>query len=111
LQQFRHQSGPARLVRCADAPAGVAVEIFMKQDVVPEVGVAVQLRVVSQSRTKAALIAQENAREAAGQFIRHLVDRQEVARAGRTLDLEIIAVVVVKLLQRLDQKIVDWGYC
>ena len=34
-------------------------------------------------------------------------ERHAAARAGRALDLEVVAVVVVELLQRLDQQVVD----
>ena len=42
-----------------------------------------------------------------GQLVGDLLDRDEAARAGRALDLEVVAVVVMELLQRLDDQEVD----
>src|SRR5438309_1851700 len=83
---------------------GVAVEILVEEDVVAEMQVAVQLVVVGQDRPPAMLIPQEDAGQPAGQLVSDLVDRQELAGAGRTLDLEIVAVVMVELLQRVDEQ-------
>ena len=42
LEQFRHQAGPAGLVRRPDTAARVAVEVLVEQDVVPEMRIAVE---------------------------------------------------------------------
>ena len=47
-------------------------------------------------------VAQEQARQPAGQLVGDLVEGEELARPGRALDLEVVAVVVVELLQRFD---------
>ena len=48
LQQLGHQAGPAGLMRGADATAGVSVKIFMEQDVVLEVRIGREFRVILQ---------------------------------------------------------------
>jgi len=98
LEQLGHQARPAGLVRRSDAPARVAVEILVEQDVVPEMGVAVQLRVVGVDRPPALIVFPKNAGQPPREFVRHLFDRDEAPRARRALDLEVIAVVVVELL-------------
>ena len=52
MQQLRDQSGPAGLMRGADAAAGVAVKIFVEQHVIAEVRVVLLARVLR--RTPAA---------------------------------------------------------
>jgi hypothetical protein len=61
-------------------------------------GVGLKSFVVAEDRTSACLIAQEEASEPMAQLGRHFVDRGEMSRAGRALDLEVIAVVVMELL-------------
>src|SRR3954468_2589955 len=68
LEELRDQACPARLVACADTRSVVAVEILMKQHVIPEVRVALQLLLASEDGTAPALVAQEDGREAAGQL-------------------------------------------
>jgi pyridoxine 5-phosphate synthase len=43
LQQFGHQAGPPSLVGGADAASGVAMEIFVEQDVIFEMRIAREL--------------------------------------------------------------------
>ena len=50
LKQFRHESSPAGLMRCADAAAVVAVEVFMEKNVVFEVRVGRELGVILEHR-------------------------------------------------------------
>src|SRR5262245_4002438 len=50
LQQLRDQAGPAGLVRGAHPAPAVAVEVLVEQDVVPKMGIALQLRLVAENR-------------------------------------------------------------
>src|SRR6266516_5184965 len=50
---------------------------------------------------------QEQLRQSARELVGHFVDGFELAGAGRALDFEIVAVVVVKFLQRLDKQIIQ----
>src|SRR5262245_13395862 len=106
-QQFRDQTSPAGLVRSAEADARVTVKIFVEQDVVAEIGVALQLVVVAVHRAAAGWIAQKETRQASGDFFRYFVDGDKAARARRAFDFEVVAVVVVKLLQRFDDQVID----
>src|SRR5688572_24394112 len=106
-QELGDEAGPARLVRCTDAAPGVAVEIFMKENVVAEVRVARELLVGREHGTPAALVLQEQPGQAARQFVRHFGDAEEDAGAGGALDAKIVAVVTVEPPQRLDQEVID----
>jgi hypothetical protein len=43
LQKFRHQRRPARLVARAQACAVIAVKVFVKQNVIPEMRIGLEL--------------------------------------------------------------------
>ena len=90
--EIRDQSGPAGLVRGAAAAAIVAVEVFVEQDVVLEMGIGLKFFVVAENRAPAVGTAQEELDHAAAQFVRDLVEREHDAGAGRALDLEPVAV-------------------
>src|SRR6266849_5448656 len=51
LKQLCHQAGPAGLMGCTDATSIVAVEILMEQDVVLEVRIGRELRMIFQYGT------------------------------------------------------------
>src|SRR5438067_301037 len=106
LKQLGDEARPASLVRRAEASSGVTVEVLVKQDVIAEVRIALQERIAPEHRTASTPIAYEDARQSASQLRRHLVDRQVATRAGGALDSEVVAVVVVELLERLDDQIV-----
>src|SRR5258706_9501524 len=108
LQQLGHEAGPAGLMRGTHAAAGVAVKIFMEQDVVLEVGIVRELRMIFENGTLAVLAFQEKLREALRDFAGDFVDGEKFSRAGRTFDFEIIAVVAVELLERFDEQKVHW---
>src|SRR6266446_3796212 len=57
--------------------------------------------------TPALSIAQENARQPARQFCRHLPEGHLTLRAGRKRHGQALAVKVVKFLQRLDEQVVN----
>src|SRR5262245_49825880 len=50
---------------------------------------------------------QEYARHPLRDFTRHFPQRQHLSGASRTFDLEVLAQIVMKLLQRFDQQEVD----
>src|SRR5262249_59435688 len=91
LQQLGDQPGPAGLVRRADAAPRVAVEVFVKQQVIPEVRVVLVFGRLAEDRPPAALVRQEDAGQAAGQLPGHALDGDEPAGACRALDLEVCA--------------------
>src|ERR1700758_3486237 len=104
-QELRDQTGPPGLMRGADAAAAVAVKVLIEKNVVAEVWIVLPpCRVMSVERAAPARITQENAREPHGELVGNLIECQEASGAGGAFDLEVVAVVVVKLLQRLDDQ-------
>src|SRR4051812_19024608 len=103
LKKFSDQAAPSGLVRSAHPAPGIAVKILVEQDVIAEVWITRELRVIVKHRTFALFILQKNSREPARQFVRDFFDGDEVSRSVRTFDLEVITVVVMELLQRFDQ--------
>src|SRR5690349_3167916 len=91
----------------ADAASAVPVEVFEEQQVVAEMRVVLQARILREHRAMPVLVLEEDARQPCAELFGHIVDRDEVARADRALDLEVIAVIVMELLQRLDDEEVD----
>jgi len=67
-KEFCDQAGPAGLVRGTYAATGVAMEVFIEQQVVLEVRVALQLRMVTEDGTRPRLVGQEDPGETTGQF-------------------------------------------
>src|SRR2546425_3942748 len=106
LQQFRNQAGPASLVAGADTSTIIAMEIFMKEDELPPMRIALEDFDTTGHRAPTILPAQEDTREPPGYFRRDLPQVGFPLRMSRALDLEILAIVVVELLQRLDEQIV-----
>src|SRR5262245_8809742 len=106
LEEFGDEPGPTGLMRGADASAGVAVEIFVEEHVVTEVGVAGEFGVIFQHRALAVGAPEEEPGEAAGEFECDFVDGDESTGASGAFHFEIVAVVVVELLERLDEEII-----
>ena len=93
----------------AEAGAGVAVEVLVERardrasaDRVWNSVVVAEDRPPARSRRagRCAISRRESSSATSSQ-------RQHLARAGRALDLEVVAEIVVELLQRLDQQEVD----
>src|SRR5882724_7650741 len=91
-------------MRGAGASAGIAVEELVERDAIPIVRIRLELRILAQYGTVAGRILQEQPRQPARQLGGHLLEAHEIAGAGRAFDLEVIAVVVVELLQRFDDE-------
>jgi hypothetical protein len=68
LQHFSDEAGPARLVACAYTPAAVPVEIFVKQDELVPIRVALKFFDPSIYWPFALFVAQENLRKPAGEL-------------------------------------------
>ena len=107
LNQLGNQPCPAGLMACAQSRAVIAMKVFMEEDMVSPVWVLLQERVVAIERPSAALIAQEETDQPVREFIGNGIERQILARPGGTFDQKIIAIVVMELLQRFDQQIID----
>ena len=82
------------------------MEVFVKQDQVAPVRVGLELFEISEYRPAAVFVLQKDAGHAARQFARHFPQVHHLSGTGGELDFEIVAQVVMKLLQRLDQQII-----
>ena len=72
--------------------------------------VALFIERITRSAREGALaisVSQPNTDETIRQFVCDAVQSSELTRASGTLHLEIVAVVMVKFLQRLDELIID----
>ena len=70
------EAGPARLMRRAASAAIVAVEVFMEEDVVLEIGILLELSIPSEDGAPAVSITTKNVYEAATQLVSDFVKRQ-----------------------------------
>src|SRR5437016_4958774 len=97
----------------ADSLAGVAVEVFVKGDVDAPVWIGLELFSVAEDGALAVGAAQEDAGEAAGDFCGDFPKVHHLARAGWAFYFEVVAVVVMELLERFDDQVVkrkpDWS--
>src|SRR6266478_4467648 len=97
----------------ADTLAGVAVEVFVKGDVVAPARIGLELFKVAEDGALAVGAAQEDAREAAGDFGGDFPEVHHLARSGWAFYFEVVAVVVMELLERFDNQVVnrkpDWS--
>src|SRR5437773_283836 len=109
LQQLRGERGPARLMARAETRAVLAVEIFEEEYEIAPVRIALKPIVVSVHRPRAGRILQEDVRKPPRQFRRDFTERQQLARSGRALYLEVVAIITMKPLKRLDDQIVEIG--
>src|SRR5579859_3598452 len=106
LDQLRNQARPAGLVAGAYAAAGVSMEIFVEQKVIAEMRVLLQFFVLTEKRPVSGAVPQEDAAEPGPELGGHLVDAHEFSGAGGALHPKVVAVVVVKLLQRLYDQVI-----
>ena len=63
--------------------------------------IVLHLRLLVEHRSQARIVHEEDARQALRELVGDFLDGRHVARARRAFDLEVIAVVVMELLQRL----------
>jgi hypothetical protein len=89
-------------VRSADPAPGVAVEILVKEKMVAELRIVAVERRAAEDRPVAEFVALKDAAQAARQFDCDLAQMEQPAGAGWAFDLEIVAVIAVEALQRLD---------
>src|SRR6516164_428724 len=104
LQQQRNQTGPAGLVRGAEAAAGVAVKIFIEQHIVAEANILLLDPRIPEHRAATLLVAQKDPAQTLRQLVGHLSEMHQPARPDRAFDLEIVAVITVEPMQRLDNQ-------
>ena len=93
LNQLGDQARPTGLVARAQARAGVAMKIFMEQEIIPPARVGLQQFMVAIEGPPALLIAQEEIDQPVREMVCHAIQRGILAGAGRALDQKIIAVI------------------
>src|SRR6266567_9626902 len=96
----------------ADALAGVAVEVFVEGDRVAPVGIGLEFFKVAEDGASFVGAAQKDAGEASGDFCGDFPKVHYLARSCRAFYFEVVAVVVMELLERFDNQVVnrkpDW---
>src|SRR4030095_13740231 len=107
VDQLGDQSGPTSLVARAQAGAGVAVKIFVEENQVLPMGIAVELLETPVRRALAVVVPKEDTDEPFRQVVGHLPQSLRVAGTGRFGHLELVTQKIVVLLQRLDQQKVE----
>lgn len=100
-------TGPAGLMAGAEAGSVVAVEVFVELDVIAPEGIFLEFALAAIDGPRAVFVLEENAGEAAGDFLGDLVEVHLAAGAGGAFDGEVVAIVGVVLEQRADDEGVD----
>src|SRR5689334_5014575 len=90
----------------ADAGTVVAVEVLVKEDQIAPVRIVLIAAVLSVHGTAALFVLKEDAREPSRELSRDIPQREVLSRCGRILNFEIVAEVVMELLQRFDDEVV-----
>src|SRR4051812_5764931 len=90
-----------------DTRAIVAVEEFVEQDVVPPVGVALKFFGPPINRSPAVCIACERSDQTVSDFLADLKEVHQLAGSSRTLDPEIVSIVLIQIQERPDEHDVD----
>src|SRR5271169_976789 len=107
LDQFGDQSSPASLVTRADACAIVGMEIFVEEEQIFPVRIALEDFGAAGDRPPAVFATNENMNQAAGDFGSHFPEVRFAPRARGTFDFEVLAIIMVILLQGFDEEIVQ----
>ena len=76
VNKVGNEAGPARLVRRAAPAAIVAVKVFVEEDVVLEIGIALELSISSEDGTSTVGITTKNPYEPATELVSDFVKGQ-----------------------------------
>src|SRR6267154_2534786 len=106
FDQFCYQTGPAGLMAGANPAPIITVEIFVEENEIAPVRIALKKFRAAGYRTAAVRIAKENVNEPPGNFRRHLPEIGFGAGMRGALDFKIFTVVVVEFLQGFHEQIV-----
>src|SRR5258705_1996016 len=97
----------------SQARAVVAVEVLKEQQVVLPLGIGLELLRTSVHWPTAGFIPQEDPLQTIGYFPGYLEQVHQLARAGGTLDLKVVAVEQIELKQRTNEQRIhrhpDWA--
>src|SRR6266481_3784146 len=107
IKKHRDHTGPPRLVAGAEPRSVVTMEVFMEEDQIAPVRIVLELGGPSVNRPPSVGVAQERTGQSAGDFTGHFEQRQVPPRAGRTLNLEFIAVEAIQVQERADEQRID----
>src|ERR1043166_174704 len=83
------------------------MKILMEENVVAEVRIGRELRMILHHRSRARFILQEQTRKPPRNFLGRIIDSDELLRAGGAFDFEIITVVMMEALKRFDEQVID----
>src|SRR4051812_3816865 len=92
----------------ADASSIVAVEEFVEQDVVPPMRVALKFFGAPVNRPPAVCIACKGSDQTICNFLADFKEVHQLAGSCRTLNPEIVSVVLIQVQERPDKHDVDW---
>ena len=101
------EAGPAGLMRGAETSAVVAMEIFVEEEIVAEVGIGLEFFAAAEDGAAAGRVAKENVGEAAFDFAGDFEEGHLLAGAGGALDGEVVAEVAVVDEQGTDDEEID----
>src|SRR5580700_4124026 len=106
LDQFGNQAGPAGLVTRAEAGAIVSMEVFIEEQQVPPVRIALEKFGAAGNGAAAVFATNENMNEAARNFGSHFPKIGFAPCTSREFDFEVFTIIVVVFLQGFDEEIV-----
>lgn len=81
-------------MRGAESLAAVGVEELVEGNIVSEVGILVELLAAAVDGAVALVVASKEVDHSVLELVRHVCEVHLVAAPGRTLDLEVVAVVL-----------------
>src|SRR5580692_5193169 len=84
------------------------MEVFVEKNVILPLRIGLEFLGAAVHRPPPGFIAQKNPSQPVGDFPCHLEQVHRVARASRTLNLEVVAVIKVEGEQGADQQYVHW---
>src|ERR1700692_2462398 len=104
LHQLGDNARPSGLMAGAQASAGVAMEVLVKENQVSPMRVRLELLQVAEYRSVALFVTKKDDCHSARQLPCPYPQRLHVSRSSRELDFEIVTDIVVEFLQGLDQQ-------
>src|SRR5258708_4346073 len=105
--QIGDESGPARLMRCAQAFARIAVEVLVEEQLIVPAWIVLKPGGIAEGGTVALVVVEEQREQATAELPRHLIEGEELPRARRTFDAEVITEVAGVASQCFDDDVVD----
>src|ERR1700722_5989846 len=107
LDQLGDQAGPAGLVTRAEAGAIVCMEIFIEQEQISPVWIALEQFGAAGNGAAAVFATNENVNEAARNFGSHFPKIGFAPRPSREFDFEVLTEIVGVFLQGIEEQIVN----